>query len=118
MNALKEKLPVILGILIFLTLSGMLLYVAEYKEEYYYTRINNDKVERLATSDNMKFQYTLTSYNEKGHKKKITFKTSRKLREGAYLKLKILSLTGVNSWEEVGYNHLPEKVKDKYQVQK
>ena len=52
--------------------------------------------------------------DENGKKKEIKFKTSRELREDAYLKLEVMLLTGVHSWEEVQYNELPDKVKANY----
>lgn len=47
-------------------------------------------------------------------KKEFTFKTSRELREDAYLKLKVLAITGVNNWEEVQFDELPDKVQKNY----
>ena len=58
----------------------------------------------------MKYEYTLDSYNENGKKKEIKFKTSRELKEDAYLMLEVRIL-GVHSWKEVQVNELPEKVK-------
>lgn len=62
----------------------------------------------------MKYQYTLLAYNEKGKKKEFTFKTSRKLRNEAYLKLETTIFVGVRKWEEVQFDKLPEKVKVNY----
>lgn len=59
----------------------------------------------------MKYQYTLTAYDEGGKTKEISFKTSRELTEGAYLKLEVMSIRGVVSWEEVQETELPDKVK-------
>lgn len=50
---------------------------------------------------------------ENGKKKEIKFKTSRELREEAYLKLEVMA-TGVHAWEEVQYDELPDKVKTNY----
>ena len=47
--------------------------------------------------------------NKKGKNKELKFKTSRELKEGAYLLLEVRSL-GVHKWEEVSYNDLPESV--------
>lgn len=62
----------------------------------------------------MKYQYTLTSYNEKGHSKKLKFKTSRELKENAYILLDV-RISGVHSWEEVEYRELPSEVKKMYE---
>lgn len=76
--------------------------------------IDNTKIEKVSSDDDMKYKYTLKCYKENGKEKEITFKTSRELREDAYLKLEVRSIGGVNAWEEVQYNELPEKVKAVY----
>ena len=50
---------------------------------------------------------------EKGNKKEVKFKTSRELRQDAYLMLEIRTF-GVHSWKEIKYNELPDKVKVNY----
>ena len=59
-------------------------------------------------------QNTKNITDENGKIKELKFKTSRELRENAYLKLEVMLLTGVHSWEEVQYNELPDKVKANY----
>ena len=61
----------------------------------------------------MKYEYTLKSYNEHGSEKELKFKTSRELKERAFLKLEV-KVFGVHSWEEVSYDELPDKVKTNY----
>ncbi len=110
---MKEKIIAIIGIILFIILSvGAFLYI-ENKEDVYYTQIDNTKIEKISSRDDMKYKYTLDCYDEYGHKKELTFKTSRELRESAYLKLEVRSL-GVHSWIEVDLEEMPEKVKDKY----
>ena len=41
----------------------------------------------------------------------MQFKTSRELREGAYLELDVMQMRGVVNWREVQANELPEDVK-------
>lgn len=77
-------------------------------------KVDNTKIETLSTTSDMKYKYKLNCYSGGGHKKTIEFKTVRQLRDGAYLKLVVNALTGVNKWEEVQYNELPEKVKINY----
>ena len=62
----------------------------------------------------MKYQYTLTAYDEKGKKKEVTFKTNRELREDAYLKLEVMLTRGVTNWEEVQFDEMPKEVQEKY----
>lgn len=47
------------------------------------------------------YGYRLNAYDAGGNTKSLTFKTSRKLWEGAYLKLEVMPIRGVISWEEV-----------------
>ncbi len=113
MENIKEKLPIILFIIVAIAILGGAYYFMEYYEVNFYTQVDNTKVEKLSTTDDMKYEYTLDCYNEKGSKKEIKFKTSRELREDAFLKLE-LRITGVHSWEEVQENELPERVIEKY----
>lgn len=110
---LKEKLPIIIITIIAIAIVIGAVSFFEGYEEVYYTQIDNTKIDKLATSDEMKYQYILDSYNEKGNKKEITFKTSRELKEDAYLLLEI-RMMGVHTWKEVQYNELPDKVKVNY----
>ena len=75
----------------------------------------NTKVTELPVSEDMRYEYTLIAYNEHGKEKEMAFKTSRELREDAYLKLDTMFLRGVINWEEVQFEELPEEVKMKYQ---
>ncbi len=113
MENLKEKLPmIIIAIIAIAIVIGAVIFFEGY-EAVYYTKIDNTKIEKIASSDEMKYQYTLDSYNEKGNKKEVTFKTSRELKEDAYLLLEI-RIVGVHTWKEVQYNELPDKVKENY----
>lgn len=114
MEYIKEKLPTILGVFIFIALCIVAYYYLFIGQTNYYTRIDNTKIVELDASDDMNYEYTLDCYKENGKKKEIKFKTSRKLREDAYLKLEYMEISGVHSWEEVEYNELPEKVRLKY----
>ena len=114
MEYIKDKLSVILGVIVFVILCGGILYYMENGESYFYTQIDNTKIKSITSSDEMKYEYTLTCYDENGKSREIKFKTSRELREDAYLKLKVLSVNGVNNWEKMQYYDLPSKVQEKY----
>ena len=113
MEDLREKIPIILAIMIAIVICGIAIYFIEFHQSIYYTQIDNSKIEKTATSDDMKYEYTLACYNKNGNRKEIKFKTSRELRESAYLKLEVI-VSGVHSWEEIPYNELPDKVKANY----
>ena len=114
MNYIKEKSPIIFGVLLFITLCVIAYYYLFIGVTIYYTQVDNTKIEAIQSDDNMKYQYTLVSYKENGKKKTLKFKTSRELREDAYLKIEYMAVSGVHAWAEVQYDELPMKVKDKY----
>ena len=113
MESLKEKLPMIIAVVVAIAICVATLYFFENYESVYYTQIDNTKIEKLSSTDDMKYEYTLDCYNENGKKKELKFKTSRELKEYAFLKLEVKTL-GVHSWEEVQYDELPEKVQTNY----
>ena len=113
MENIKGKILAGIGIIRVIAVFFIVFWLLFYQESTYYTKIDNTKVEQLNSGD-MRFEYTLDAYNEKGNSKEITFKTSRGLIEDAYLKLDVMLTRGVKSWEEVQYDELPDKVQEKY----
>lgn len=88
---------------------------------YYYTQIDNSKIERndseggvINLNGSLDYSYTLPAYNENGKEKDITFGASRELREGAFIRLTVTSVRGVLEWSEVQYEELPEAVQSNY----
>ena len=88
---------------------------------YYYSQIDNSKVEQIESkggvinfSGSMDYSYTLFSYNETGMGKDITFGTSKKLKEGAFIRLTVMPIRGVIEWKEVQYDELPAAVQSNY----
>lgn len=109
---MKDKLFIVIGVLLFFVGCGVGLYYLENYDAIYYTRIDNSKVEKLSTSDVMKYEYKLDCYSKNGNKKELKFKTSRELREDAYISLNVKTF-GVHKWQEVQEEDLPPKVKEK-----
>ena len=109
----REKIPMIIAILVAIAICGFAIYFFEYHELIYYTKIDNSKIEQVSSTDDMKYEYTLDCYNQNGNKKEMKFKTSRELKQDAYLLLEVRIL-GVHSWKEVQYEELPDKVKINY----
>ena len=114
MESLKEKLPMIIAVIVAIGILVLGYYFMFVHKDVYYTRIDNEKIEQISTSDDMKYEYTLIAYNSKGKEKEVKFKTSRELREDAYLELDIMKGRGVVKWREVKHEELPEKVQEKY----
>lgn len=88
---------------------------------YYYTQIDNSKIERndseggvINLNGSLDYSYTLPAYNENGKEKDITFGASRELREGAFIRLTVTSVRGVLEWSEVQYEELPAAVQGNY----
>lgn len=116
MDSIKEKIPMIIAVIVAIALCGVAFYFLENYESVYYTQIDNTKIQSISATDEMKYEYTLDCYNENGNKKEIKFKTSRELREDAYLMLEVRTF-GVHSWKEVQANELPEKVRTALNVE-
>ncbi len=114
MENIKGKIFAGIGIVVVIAVFFIIFWLLFYQESTYYTKIDNTKVEQLDSGD-MRYEYTLDAYNEKGNSKEVTFKTSRELREDAYLKLDVMLTRGVKSWEEVQFSELPDKVQEKYE---
>ena len=113
METVSEKISIILTVIIPIIIGAGAIYWMEFHETIYYTQVDNSKLERISTSDNMGYEYTLDCYNQNGKRREIKFKTSRELRENAYLMLEV-KVMGVHSWKELQYDELPDKVKVKY----
>ena len=114
MENIKGKIAVVIGIIVFVLLLYGVYYLLFIQSNDYYTQIDNSRLAQLQTTDDMKYEYTLTAYNKNGNPKEVKFKTSRELREDAFLKLKVMLTRGVYNWEEVQYEELPKDVQDKY----
>ena len=112
MESLKDKLPMTIAVIVAIAICSVAYFFIENYETIYYTQIDNTKIEKINRTDDMKYEYTLKSYNADGKEKEIKFKTSRELREKAYLKLEVRTF-GVHSWEEVQEGELPSRVYEK-----
>lgn len=112
METIKDKLPMTIAIIVAIAICSVAYYFIENYETVYYTQVDNSKVEKIDSTDDMKYEYTLKSYNSDGNEKEMKFKTSRELREKAYLKLEVRTF-GVHSWEEVQEGELPQRAYEK-----
>lgn len=115
MDEIKEKTLELFGIIVFIAICFVVIYVLFYQSTDYYVKVDNTKLKALSEED-MKFEYTLDGYNNKGRSKSLTFKTSRKLKEGAYLKLEVMYVRGVINWEEVTFKQIPIKAQTKLRM--
>lgn len=117
MDDIKGKIPTIIAVIAIIALLFIVFYLVFEQKSEYYVQVDNSKIEQISRTDNMKYKYTLTGYNKNGNSKELEFNTSRELREGAYLKLDVMLLRGVITWEEVEPTELPDKVKTEMNVE-
>ncbi len=113
MESVKAKIAVFLGVLVIIAGvlgAGYLLLV---KKTPYWVQINNSEVSKNSKNE---YEYRLTAYDEHGRMKDVKFTAYKELREDAFLKLEIMWIRGVVSWEEVKYNDLPLDVKPRYEL--
>lgn len=116
MEEFKEKIPMIIATIVVIALIFGAYYILFVHKDIYYAQIDNTKIEEISSSDDMKYQYTLMTYDKNGKEKEVQFKTSRELREDAYLELEIMATRGVVNWKEVQVNELPDKVKEEINI--
>ena len=116
MESFNEKIPMIIAAVIVIALVAGVYYFLVVHKDIYYIQIDNSKIEQISTTDDMKYQYTITGYNKAGNEKEIQFKTNRELREGAYLELEVMLTRGVISWKEVQVEELPDNVKTELNI--
>ena len=121
---MKKKLKIIIGVVAVL-LIGLVGFCAWFLSgsgsAEYYAQIDNTKVEQVDSNGgvinfkgNLPYSYTLLSYDENGSEKEITFGASKKLREGAFIRLTVMPVRGVLDWSEVQYGELPAAVQNHY----
>lgn len=111
---MKKSIFIVFGVIIFLSACIGVFYYFENYEMVCYTKVDNEKNHELSSSSDMKYEYSLECYKENGKSKDVKFKTSRELREGAYLLLELRTL-GVHTWKEIQFEELPTGVKKQYE---
>lgn len=121
---MKKKVKIVIGAAAVL-LIGLIGFCAWFLSEAgsldYYSQIDNSRIEQVDTrggvinpKGSLPYSYTLPSYDENGNEKEITFGTSRKLRDKAFIRLTYMPIRGVLNWSEVQYDALPAAVQAHY----
>lgn len=77
----------------------------------WYTQIDNERIVEKEHANN-EYEYTLDAYDVNGAHQEVTFGTERTLRDDAYLKLEVMPMRGVISWEEVQLEDIPEAARN------
>lgn len=117
MESFKERIPMIIAGIVAIVIMVAAYYILFIHKTIYYVQIDNTKIEQVSSKEDMKYEYTLTGYNKNGKSKEIKFKTTRELREDAYLELEVMTVRGVYGWKEVQPENLPDKVKTEMNVE-
>lgn len=59
MDSIKEKIPMIIAVIVAIALCGVAYYFLVYQQSNYYTQIDNTKIQSISATDDMKYEYTL-----------------------------------------------------------
>ena len=113
MDNVKGKMFTLVGIVLVIAVFFLVFWLLFYQESVYYTQIDNEKVKALDSGD-MRYEYSLEAYDKNGKSTTVTFKTSRELRDDAYLKLDVMLTRGVKTWEEIEFKDMPKNVQEQY----
>ena len=105
-----------------LAVAGAILFavVALYRgvftdPEVWYVQVDNTCVTEAADNANdFPYHYELSAADARGATRVIGFDTARELRGGAYLRLEVLALRGVRSWEEVAWDEIPAAAQEEF----
>lgn len=73
----------------------------------WYVQVDNARVQPPG-EDSEEYEYSLDAYDENGNRHDVKFKTTRELRNDAYLELKTMPFRGLISWAEVQPDEMPE----------
>ena len=102
------------GLYILLVAFIIVAFLATQRSSDYYTQIDNDCVTEIAPHGAMNYRYTLSTYDETGAERELSFETSRILTDDAYLCLKVAPFRGVVTWAEVQFDEMPAAVQEQY----
>ena len=118
---MKKKILIGIGVVAFVAICSGIFLLSGAGSTHYYSQIDNTKIEQTESAGgvinfggSMDYSYTLRCYDEDGNEKDITFGTSRKLKEDAFIRLTVMPLRGVLELIEVQYDKLPAVVQKNY----
>ncbi|MCM1132879.1 MAG: YxeA family protein [Ruminococcus flavefaciens] len=116
-----KKIIIAVMVILVAGCAGIYAFIATDSSDYYYTQIDNSKMEKtdfnggvINFEGSLPYSYKLTCYDKNGRKKNLQFTAEKKLRDNAFIRLEVKSVRGVISWNEVWYDELPEAVQKKY----
>ena len=107
MESLKEKIPMIIAVVVAIAICVAILYFFENYESAYFTQIDNTKIEKLSSTDDMKYKYTLECYNE-NLQEKLTLETFNREKKEELL-IHQSRLAGIGN---ISTNMITESIKE------
>lgn len=108
----KRIVTVVLGVLVAGALVGVFYLTNTDNASTWYVRVDDAVAQDKSKDDEELWEYTLDAYNEGGEHRQLTFTAGKRLKDGAYLKLRYLPVREVISWEEVQVDQLPQAVRE------
>lgn len=78
----------------------------------WYVRVDDAVAQSKDDGGEEAWEYTLDAYDESGGHRQLTFTAGKRLRDGAYLKLRYMPVREVVSWEEVQPEQVPDAARD------
>lgn len=106
----KRIVTIGLAVLVIGAVAGVFYLTNTDNASAWYVRVDDAVAQEKAGRDEEVWEYTLDAYDERGKHRQLTFTASKRLRDGAYLKLGYLPVREVVSWEEVQPEQAPEAV--------
>ncbi|WP_042470232.1 YxeA family protein [Bacillus ndiopicus] len=116
-----KKVFIVLASLIAVVIAGLVIIATvdfnRLGKNYVYVQIAGDgEVEKYTASNGEVLEmywYKQPAYKENGEAINVEFSATKNLRHDAYLKLYVKNGNEVTSYDEVTFDELPEKVKEK-----
>ncbi|WP_283170025.1 YxeA family protein [Curtanaerobium respiraculi] len=103
----KRIMAIVLGALVVGALAGVFYLTNTDNASTWYVRVDDAVAQDKSKDDEELWEYTLDAYNENGEHRQLTFTASKRLRDGAYLKLGYMPVREVVSWEEIQPDEIP-----------
>ena len=106
----KRVVTIGLVVLVIGAVAGVFYLTNTDNASTWFVRVDDAVAQEKADGSDEVWEYTLDAYDERGRHRQLTFTASKRLRDGAYLKLGYLPVREVVSWEEVQPEQVPEAV--------
>ena len=103
----KRVVVVVLGALMVGALAGVFYLTNTDNASTWYVRVDDAAAQDKGGDGEEVCEYTLDAYDGRGAHRQLTFTASKRLKDGAYLKLGYMPVREVVSWEEIQPDEIP-----------